>query len=105
MFTKFGKFPQGKFDFRYLLTFLSFCLHVFWSEEFFIFFLLAHGYIKRCFYMILNFFSKYQETKSSHLVHHVYENGSQHKYFIGCFDPYNEFSIEIFTYLLIFSFT
>ena len=103
MFTKFGKFPQGKFDFHNLLTFLSSCLHVFLSEGFFVFFfLLAHGYIKRCFYMILNFFFKYQ---SSHLVHHVYENGSQHKYFIGCFDPYSEFSIEISTYLLISSFT
>lgn len=53
----------------------------------------------------IELFFKYQETQSSHLVHHVYENGSQHKYFIRCFDPYNEFSIEIFTYLLIFSFT
>lgn len=38
-------------------------------------------------------------------MHHVYENVSQHKYFIGFLDSYNEFSIEISTYLLISSFT
>ena len=38
----------------------------------------------------IELFFKYQETQSSHLVHHVYENGSQHKYFIRSEfpDPY-----------------
>lgn len=47
MFTKFGKFPQGKFDFHNLLTFLSSCLHVFLSEGFFVFFFSASTWLHK----------------------------------------------------------